>query len=61
MRVSDLAKEKKGWSGSDVLQKKESDWPVNQIDIDKVSEAKERSRKQLKPVQRYAEVTETGQ
>ena len=41
MRVSDMAKEKKGWRGPDFLQKEESDWPVNQIDTDKVSEATE--------------------
>ena len=41
MRVSDMAKEKKRWSGSNFLQKEESEWPVNQIDIDKVSEATE--------------------
>ena len=29
------------WSGPDFLQKEESDWPVNQIDTDKVSEATE--------------------
>ncbi|XP_068756799.1 uncharacterized protein [Montipora capricornis] len=39
MRVSDMVKEKKWWSGPDFLQKEESDWPVNQIDTDKVSEA----------------------
>ena len=41
MRVSDMVKEKKWWSGPDFLQKEESDWPVNQIDTDKVSEATE--------------------
>ena len=41
MRVSDLAKEKKWWSGPDFLQKEELDWPVSQIDTDKVSEATE--------------------
>ena len=41
MRVSDLATEKKWWGGPDYLQKEESDWPVSQIDTDKVSEATE--------------------
>ena len=41
MRVSDLAKEKKWWSGPDFLQKEESDWPVNHIDTHKVSAATE--------------------
>ena len=41
MRVSDMVKEKKWWSGPDFLQKEESDWPVNQIDTYKVSEATE--------------------
>ena len=41
MRVSDMAKEKKWWRGPDFVQKEESDWPVNQIDTDKVSEATE--------------------
>ena len=41
MRVSDLAKEKKWWSGPDFLQKEESDWPVNQIDTNKLSAATE--------------------
>ena len=41
MRVSDLAKEKMWWSGPDFLQKEESDWPVNQIDTNKVSAAAE--------------------
>ena len=36
MRVSDLTKEKKWWSGPDFLQKEELDWPVSQIDTDKV-------------------------
>ena len=40
MRVSDLAKEKKWWTGADFLQKEESNWPVNQIDT-KVLEATE--------------------
>ena len=39
MRVLDLAKEKKWWSLTDFLQKEESDWPVNHIDTNKVSEA----------------------
>ena len=60
MRVSDLAKEKKWWSGPDFLQKEESDWPVGQIDTDKVSEETE-NKKQLKPAHRHAKVTETGQ
>ena len=41
MKVSDMVKEKKWWSGPDFLQKEESDWPVNQIDTYKVSEATE--------------------
>ena len=41
MRVSDLAKKKKWWSGPDFLQREELDWPVSQIDTDKVSEATE--------------------
>ncbi|XP_044182031.1 uncharacterized protein LOC122962848 [Acropora millepora] len=41
MKVSDMVKEKKWWSGPDFLQKEESDWPVNQIDTCKVSEATE--------------------
>ena len=41
MRVSDLAKKKKWWSGPDFFQKEELDWPVCQIDTDKVSEAME--------------------
>ncbi|XP_068757969.1 uncharacterized protein [Montipora capricornis] len=36
-----MVKKKKWWSGPDFLQKEESDWPVNQIDTDKVSEATE--------------------
>ena len=41
MRVLDLAKVKKWWSGPDFFQKEESDWPVNQIESDKVSETTE--------------------
>jgi len=41
MRVSDMATEKKWWSGPDYLQKEEADWPVSQMDTDKVSEATE--------------------
>ena len=41
MRISDLAKENKWWSGPDFLQKEESDWPVNQIDTNRVSAATE--------------------
>ena len=41
MRVSNLAKEKKWYSWPDLIRKKESDWPVNQINTDKVSEATE--------------------
>ena len=41
MRVSDLAKEEKWWNGPDFLQKEELDWPVSQIDTNKVSEATE--------------------
>ena len=41
MRISDMSKVKKWWSGPDFLQKEESDWPVNQIDTDKASEATE--------------------
>ena len=41
MRVSHLAKEKEWRSGPDFLQKEELDWPVSQIDTDKVSEATE--------------------
>ena len=41
MRVSDLAKEKKWRSGPDFLQKEESDWPVNQINTNKVLAATE--------------------
>lgn len=41
MRVSDVAKERKWWSGPDFLRKEESDWPKNQIDTEKVSEATE--------------------
>ena len=50
MRVSDLAKEKKWWGGPEFLQKEESDWPVNQIDTNKVSagtEIQEDSSNQL--------------
>lgn len=35
MRVSDMAKEKKWWSGPVSLQKEESVWPANQIDAEK--------------------------
>ena len=41
MRASDLAKKKKWWSGPDFLQREELDWPVSQIDTDRVSEATE--------------------
>ena len=41
MRESDLAKEKKWWTGPDFLQKEESDWPINQIDTNQVSQAME--------------------
>ena len=41
MRISDLAKENKWWSGPDFLQKEESDWPVNQIDTNRISAATE--------------------
>ena len=41
LRVLDMAKEKKWWSGPDILQKEESGWPVDQIDTKKVSEAME--------------------
>ena len=36
-----MFKERKRWSGPKFLQKEESDWPVNQIDTYKVSEATE--------------------
>ena len=36
MRVSNTVKAKKWWLGPDFLQKEELDWPINQIDIDKV-------------------------
>ena len=36
-----MTKEKKWWSGPDFLQKKESDWPVNQIDTNNILEATE--------------------
>ena len=38
LRVLDMAKEKKWWSGPDILQKEESGWPVDQIDTKKVSD-----------------------
>ena len=44
MRVSHLAKEKEWRSGPDFLLKEELDWPVSQIDTDKVSEATEIKR-----------------
>ncbi|XP_068715777.1 uncharacterized protein [Montipora foliosa] len=44
MRVSDMVKEKKWWSGPDFLQKEETDWPVNQTDTDKVSETTENKK-----------------
>lgn len=53
-----MAKEGKWWSGPNFLQKKESDWPVNHIDSDKVSEATE-IKKTAKG--RLAEVMDTGQ
>ena len=46
MRVSDMVKEKKWWSGHDFLQKEESDWPVNQIDTDRSNVDKESSSRQ---------------
>ena len=60
MRVSDMVKEKKWWSGPDFLQKEESDWPVNQIDTYKVSEATE-IKKAAQGSTQTGEVTETGQ
>ena len=36
-----MAKEEKWWSGHYFIKKEESDWVVNQIDIDKASEAAE--------------------
>ena len=55
-----MVKEKKWWSGPDFLQKEESDWPVNQIDTYKVSEATE-IKKAAQGSAQTGEVTETGQ
>lgn len=41
MRIPDMAKEEKWWNGPYSLGMEESDWPLNQIDTDLVSEEKE--------------------